>query len=319
MTLDVLLNKWGYSFSFMVTIIRNTASVISAVDLDRIKEFTEDVESYFNALINADITGSLNNGNLSPLKFRASVKEPINYQVGEKLSNALKKFTDGSGYGPSSSLFSVNYTIEQLFENKDLWESYFKAERELKNQAATLDATLDTVSIYPDSTTASEPINLIDVAEKEIKTISLKPKKEKFIGRNNVSASWVYNKTSRLYDYQIRLQTSILLNSIKRYLEDQTVTALGVLKKKGETTIETIETPEIGNWKTVIEEDGTSTFIELKKDEIIQEMKDLMDPQVGKEYHSYSIQEVGNDIRIVTTPFDKEPFDVKIEDIKLEE
>jgi len=319
MTLNELLNKWGYSFAFTVTtsIIEYYEYVynISAKELDRIKEFTEDVESYFSALINADITGSLNNGNLSPLKFRASVKEPINYQVGKELSNALKKFTDGGSYGPSSSLFSVNYTIEQLFENKDLWESYFKAERELKNQAATL----DTVSINPDSTTASEPINLIDVAEKEIKTISIEPKGGQFIGRNTVSYSYTYNQTSKLYDYKITTQTNILLNSIKRYLEDQTVTALGVLKKKGETTIETIETPEIGNWKTVIEEGGSSTFIELKKDEIIQEMKDLMDPQVGNEYHSYSIQEVGNDIRVETTPFDKEPFDVEIEDIKLEE
>jgi len=296
MTLDELLNKWGYSFTFTVTtnVIEyyEYAYDISAVELDRIKEFTEDVESYFSALINADITGSLNNGNLSPLKFRASVKDPIKYQVGEELLNALKKFTDGSGYGPSSSLFSVNVKIEQLFENEDLWESYFKAEREFET---------------------------LEGDDKEIMTISIKPKEGQFIGRNTVSTSYTYNQTSKLYDYKINTQTNILLNSIKRYLEDQTVTALGVLKKKGETTIETIETPEIGNWKTVIEEDGTSTFIELEKDEIVQEMKDLMDPQIGKEYHSYSIQEVGNDIRVETTPFDKEPFDVEIEDIKLEE
>jgi len=296
MTLDELLNKWGYSFTFTVTtnVIEyyEYAYDISAVELDRIKEFTEDVESYFSALINADITGSLNNGNLSPLKFRASVKDPIKYQVGEELSNALKRFADGSGYGPSSSLFSVNVKIEQLFENEDLWESYFKAEREFET---------------------------LEGDDKEIMTISIKPKEGQFIGRNTVSTSYTYNQTSKLYDYKINTQTNILLNSIKRYLEDQTVTALGVLKKKGETTIETIETPEIGNWKTVIEEDGTSTFIELEKDEIVQEMKDLMDPQIGKEYHSYSIQEVGNDIRVETTPFDKEPFDVEIEDIKLEE
>lgn len=296
MTLDELLNKWGYSFTFTVTTnaveYYEYAYDISAVELDRIKEFTEDVESYFSALINADITGSLNNGNLSPLKFRASVKDPIKYQVGEELLNALKKFTDGSGYGPSSSLFSVNVKIEQLFENEDLWESYFKAEREFET---------------------------LEGDDKEIMTISIKPKEGQFIGRNTVSTSYTYNQTSKLYDYKINTQTNILLNSIKRYLEDQTVTALGVLKKKGETTIETIETPEIGNWKTVIEEDGTSTFIELEKDEIVQEMKDLMDPQIGKEYHSYSIQEVGNDIRVETTPFDKEPFDVEIEDIKLEE
>jgi len=296
MTLDELLNKWGYSFTFTVTTnaveYNEYVYDISAVELDRIKEFTEDVESYFSALINADITGSLNNGNLSPLKFRASVKDPIKYQVGEELLNALKKFTDGSGYGPSSSLFSVNVKIEQLFENEDLWESYFKAEREFET---------------------------LEGDDKEIMTISIKPKEGQFIGRNTVSTSYTYNQTSKLYDYKINTQTNILLNSIKRYLEDQTVTALGVLKKKGETTIETIETPEIGNWKTVIEEDGTSTFIELEKDEIVQEMKDLMDPQIGKEYHSYSIQEVGNDIRVETTPFDKEPFDVEIEDIKLEE
>ena len=296
MTLDELLNKWGYSFTFTVTTnaveYNEYVYDISAVELDRIKEFTEDVESYFSALINADITGSLNNGNLSPLKFRASVKDPIKYQVGEELSNALKRFADGSGYGPSSSLFSVNVKIEQLFENEDLWESYFKAEREFET---------------------------LEGDDKEIMTISIKPKEGQFIGRNTVSTSYTYNQTSKLYDYKINTQTNILLNSIKRYLEDQTVTALGVLKKKGETTIETIETPEIGNWKTVIEEDGTSTFIELKKDEIIQEMKDLMDPQVGNEYHSYLIQEVGNDIRVETTPFDKEPFDVEIEDIKLEE
>ena len=296
MTLDELLNKWGYSFTFTVTTnaveYNEYVYDISAVELDRIKEFTEDVESYFSALINADITVSLNNGNLSPLKFAASVKDPINYQVGEELLNALKKFTDGSGYGPSSSLFSVNVKIEQLFENEDLWESYFKAERE---------------------------VEMLEGDEKEIKTISIKLKEGQFIGRNTVSYSYTYNQTSNLYDYTITTQTNILLNSIKRYLEDQTITALGVLKKKGETTIETIETPEIGNWKTVIEEDGSSTFIELKKDEIIQEMKDLMDPQVGNEYHSYLIQEVGNDIRVETTPFDKEPFDVEIEDIKLEE
>ena len=296
MTLDELLNKWGYSFSFTLTtsISEYYGYVydISAYNQDRIKEFTEDFESYFSALINADITGSLNNGNLSPLKFRASVKEPINYQVSEELSNALKRFADAGSYGPSSFLFSVNLTIEQLFENEDLWESYFKAEREFE---------------------------MLEGDEKEIKTISIKPKEGQFIGRNTVSYSYTYNQTSNLYDYTITTQTNILLNSIKRYLEDQTVTALGVLKKKGETTIETIETPEIGNWKTVIEKDGTSTFIELKKDEIIQEMKDLMDPQVGKEYHSYLIQEVGNNIRVETTPFDKEPFDVKIEDIKLEE
>jgi len=296
MTLDELLNKWGYSFTFTVTTnaveYNEYVYDISAVELDRIKEFTEDVESYFSALINADITGSLNNGNLSPLKFRASVKDPIKYQVGEELSNALKRFADGSGYGPSSSLFSVNVKIEQLFENEDLWESYFKAEREFET---------------------------LEGDDKEIMTISIKPKEGQFIGRNTVSTSYTYNQTSKLYDYKINTQTNILLNSIKRYLEDQTVTALGVLKKKGETTIETIETPEIGNWKTVIEEDGTSTFIELEKDEIVQEMKDLMDPQIGKEYHSYSIQEVGNDIRVETTPFDKEPFDVEIEDIKLEE
>ena len=296
MTLDELLNKWGYSFSFTLTtkVIDYSRYVydISAYDHDRIKEFTEDFESYFSALINADITGSLNNGNLSPLKFAASVKDPINYQVGEELSNALKRFADGSGYGPGSSLFSVNVKIEQLFENEDLWESYFKAERE---------------------------VEMLEGDEKEIKTISIKLKEGQFIGRNTVSYSYTYNQTSNLYDYTITTQTNILLNSIKRYLEDQTITALGVLKKKGETTIETIETPEIGNWKTVIEEDGSSTFIELKKDEIIQEMKDLMDPQVGNEYHSYLIQEVGNDIRVETTPFDKEPFDVEIEDIKLEE
>ena len=296
MTLDELLNKWGYSFSFTLTtsISEYYGYVydISAYNQDRIKEFTEDFESYFSALINADITGSLNNGNLSPLKFRASVKEPINYQVSEELSNALKRFADAGSYGPSSFLFSVNLTIEQLFENEDLWESYFNAEREFE---------------------------MLEGDEKEIKTISIKPKEGQFIGRNTVSYSYTYNQTSNLYDYTITTQTNILLNSIKRYLEDQTITALGVLKKKGETTIETIETPEIGNWKTVIEEDGSSTFIELKKDEIIQEMKDLMDPQVGNEYHSYLIQEVGNDIRVETTPFDKKPFDVEIEDIKLEE
>jgi hypothetical protein len=289
MTLDELLNKWGYSFSFTVTTTITDYYQyeynILAEDLRRIESFTKDIESYFSALINADITGSLNSGIISPLKFRASIKEPIDYQVSEGLSNALKKTVDGG-------TFSANYAIEQLFENEDLWKEYASVEREFE---------------------------MLEGDEKEIKTISIEPKEGQFIGRNTVSYIYTYNQTSTLYDYKITAQTNILLNSIKRYLEDQTVTALGVLKKKGETTIETIETPDIGNWKTVIEEDGTSTFIELKKDEIIQEMKDLMDPQVGKEYHSYSIQEVGNNIRVETTPFDKEPFDVKIEDIKLEE
>ena len=292
MTLEELLNKWGYSFSFTIeTSITEYYQYdfnILAEDLSRIEEFTKDVESYFSALINADITGSLNSGILSPLKFRASIKEPIDYQVSEELSSALKKFEDGG----TSSSFSVNYTIEQLFENEDLWKEYASVEREFE---------------------------MLEGGEKEIKTISIEPKEGQFIGRNTVSYSYTYNQNTGLYDYKINTQTNILLNSIKKYLENQAVTALGVLKKRGETTVETIETPEIGNWKTVIENDGSSTFIELEKDEIIQEMKDLMDPQVGKEYHSYLIQEVGNDIRIETTPFDKEPFDVKIEDIKLEE
>ena len=160
---------------------------------------------------------------------------------------------------------------------------------------------------------------MLEGDDKEISAISIEPKQSEFIGTNSLSYSYVYNQTTKVYDYKINLQTNILLNSIKRYLNGQSITALGVLKKKGETTVETLETPEIGNWKTVIEEDGSSTFIELKKDELIQEMKDLMDPQIGKEYHSYSIQEVGDNIRVETTPFDKEPFDVKIENIKLEE
>ena len=288
MTLEELLNKWGYSFSFIITTTITEyyqyEYTILAEDLGRIESFTKDVESFFNALINADIKGSLNSGILSPLKFRASIKDPLDYQVSKKISTALKNIS-------KSGSFSVNVAIEQLFENEDLWKEYASVEREFE---------------------------MLEGDEKEIKTISIEPKGGSFVGRNTVSYSYSYNSNTGLYDYKITTQTNILLNSIKRYLEYQTVTALGVLKKKGGTTVETIETPEIGNWKTEIGEDGSSTFIEIEKDEIIQEMKDLMDPQVGKEYHSYSIREVGSDIRVETTPFNKEPFDVKIEDIKLE-
>ena len=288
MTLEELLNKWGYSFSFIITTTITEyyqyEYTILAEDLGRIESFTKDVESFFNALINADIKGSLNSGILSPLTFRASIKDPLDYQVSEKISTALKNIS-------KSGSFSVNVAIEQLFENEDLWKEYASVEREFE---------------------------MLEGDEKEIKTISIEPKGGSFVGRNTVSYSYSYNSNTGLYDYKITTQTNILLNSIKRYLEYQTVTALGVLKKKGGTTVETIETPEIGNWKTEIGEDGSSTFIEIEKDEIIQEMKDLMDPQVGKEYHSYSIREVGSDIRVETTPFNKEPFDVKIEDIKLE-
>lgn len=290
MTLDQLLNKWGYSFSFTVMTI-NTGNyqyqyVVKSEDSSKIELFTKDVEDYFNSAINANIIGELTGGNLYPLKFKASVEEPFNYKVSNELSEILKNVLS------TGSLFSPNLKIEQLFENEEIWKEYGSIKREFE---------------------------VLEGDDKEISAISIEPKQSEFIGTNSLSYSYVYNQTTKVYDYKINFTTSILLNSIKRYLNDQSITALGVLKKKGETTVETLETPEIGNWKTVIEEDGSSTFIELKKDEVIQEMKDLMDPQIGKEYHSYSIQEVGDNIRVETTPFDKEPFDVKIENIKLEE
>lgn len=290
MTLDQLLNKWGYSFSFTVMTI-NTGNyqyqyVVKSEDSSKIELFTKDVEDYFNSAINANIIGELTGGNLYPLKFKASVEEPFNYKVSNELSEILKNVLS------TGSLFSPNLKIEQLFEDEEIWKEYGSVKREFE---------------------------MLEGDDKEISAISIEPKQSEFIGTNSLSYSYVYNQTTNVYDYKITLQTNILLNSIKGYLNGQSITALGVLKKKGETTVETIETPEIGNWKTVIEEDGSSTFIELKKDEVIQEMKDLMDPQIGKEYHSYSIQEVGDNIRVETTPFDKEPFDVKIENIKLEE
>ena len=290
MTLDQLLNKWGFSFSFTVKTI-NTGNYqyqyeVVGEDSSKVELFTKDVEDYFNASINADIIAELTGGNLYPLKFKASVKEPFNYKVGDELSEILKNVLS------TGSLFSPNLKIEQLFEDEKIWKEYGSVKREFE---------------------------MLEGDDKEISAISIEPKQSEFIGTNSLSYSYVYNQTTKVYDYKINLQTNILLNSIKRYLNGQSITALGVLKKKGETTVETLETPEIGNWKTVIEEDGSSTFIELKKDELIQEMKDLMDPQIGKEYHSYSIQEVGDNIRVETTPFDKEPFDVKIENIKLEE
>lgn len=290
MTLDQLLNKWGYSFSFTVKTI-NTGNyqyqyVVGNDESSKIELLAKDIEDYFNGAINADIIGELTGGNLYPLKFKASVGKQFNYKVSEEMSEILKNVLS------TGSLFSPNFKIEQLFENEEIWKEYGSVKREFE---------------------------VLEGDDKEISAISIEPKQADFIGRNSLSYNYVYNQTTRVYDYEITLQTNILLNSIKRYLKGQSVTALGVLKKKGETTIETLETPEIGNWKTVIEEDGSSTFIELKKDEIIQEMKDLMDPQIGKEYHSYSIQEVGDNIRVETTPFDKEPFDVKIGLIKLEE
>lgn len=290
MTLDQLLNKWGYNFSFTVMTI-NTGNYqyqydVARVDLSKIELFTKDVEDYFNSAINANIIAEPTDRNLYPLKFKASVEEPLNYKIGDELSEILKNVLS------TGSLFSPNVDIEQLFENEKIWKEYVSVKREFE---------------------------MLEGDDKEISAISIEPKQSKFIGRRSLNYSYVYNQTTNVNDYKINLQTNILLNSIKGYLKGQSITALGVLKKKGETTVETIETPKIGNWKTVIEEDGTSTFIELKKDEVIQEMKDLMDPQIGKEYHSYSIQEVGNNIRVETTPFDKEPFDVKIENIKLEE
>jgi hypothetical protein len=290
MTRDELLNKWGSSFSFTATAQRDPQTYqidynVGGAELREIDRFTKDFEKYFKATINANIIANLTNGNLSPLKFKALVKEPIEYQISSEFKDILSDFS------PSGS-FSTNNKIHQLLGDEDLWKEYASVERDFE---------------------------IIDGNNKEIKIISIDIKDVLNIGFNNLRFNYNYNNTSGLYDYVVVLQTQILTNLIKKYLEDLPIMAFGVLNKKGETTIETIETPEIGNWKTEIGEDGTSTFIEIEKDEIIQELKDSMDPQVGKEYHSYSIQEVGNDIRVETTPFDKEPFDVKIEDIKLEE
>lgn len=287
MTSNELIDKWGNDTSFKVSAgldsDGNYIYTISSSERLKIDEFSSDFENYFNSYINSEVVAEINGGNLYPLKFRAFTKEPIEYSIKSGLSSILRSY--------ESEESMLGEKLKALLANEDLWKEYSEAEREFET---------------------------IDSGDKDVKSIVAKVDQNPFISGSEVEKHTVYNRITRLNDIEISIRTGVLTNNIKNYIEGQELIVLGVLKKKGSKTVETIETPAIGNWNTIIEADGASTFVELKREDIIKDLKDSIEPLLGEEYHSYSISEIGNNIVVETTPFDKEPFDVEIKSNNIE-